>query len=372
MISIYILTIVVCLLYAIFIGSFTLGWFSLKVKAEIDATPNQNVTILIPFRNEEDNLKNLLHSLSYIEYPNHLIEIVFINDESEDSGSELIGSYVQSFPFLLRLINSPEKGKKAAIWHGISQSTGDIIVCTDADCIVQKSWIREIVQKFNDENLQMVLGPVAIEGKENFWNSFQKIEFMSLILCSAGSVLLKKPIMANGANMAYRRMAFIDVEGYSGNENIASGDDVFLMMKILQKFGGSSVAFLKSNRSTVFTCAQKTLTDFLKQRIRWASKSSSYGTVFTKATALSVLIMNSLLTFSFLIAPFGKSYVLLFLLIWLFKILVDLPILVGGSVFFKNHRSLLLLPVIEIITAILTVIPGILSFFIKPEWKTRR
>ena len=372
MISIYIITIAISLLYAILIGSFTFGWFSLKVKAETDNIQHQNVTILIPFRNEEKNLKNLLHSLSDIRYPGHLIEFVFIDDGSEDAGCELIESLVHSFPFKLRLINSSVRGKKAAITFGISQSKGDIIVCTDADCIVQKSWISEIVQKFNDKNLQMVLGPVAISGKDSLWNSFQKIEFMSLILCSAGAVSLQKPIMANGANIAYRRKAFAEVEGFSGNEHIDSGDDVFLMMKVLKQFGNSSVTFIKSNQATVFTGPQKTLSDFLKQRIRWASKSPSYGSLFSKVTALSVLLMNILLVISLLITPLGKLFSVLFLLIWLFKILVDLPVLVSGSAFFKNSNSLMLLPVIEIITAVLTVIPGILSFFIIPEWKSRR
>lgn len=372
MTSIYILAAVICLLYAIIIGSFTYGWFRLKKSAISDKTPDNNVTIIIPFRNEENNLEKLLQSLVLIDYPKHLLEIVFINDNSDDNGCKLIELYSQSSPFPIRLLNSPAHGKKAAITYGISQSKGDIIICTDADCVVQCNWVIEIVENFRDAKIKMVIGTVAVSGNHSFWNSFQKVEFMSLVLSCAGAVSIQKPIMANGANIAYLKQVFSEVNGYSGNEQIASGDDVFLMQKIVKNFGNSSVAFQKSKTSLVYTNAQKTLIDFLKQRIRWASKSAAYGTFFTKLTAVTVLAMNLLLVTSLLITPFEKSNIVFFLLIWFFKTIADLPILIGGFFFFGKPIIIVLLPVIEIITAFLTVIPGFLSFFINPVWKAGR
>lgn len=372
MILLYVIIAAFSLIYFLIIGSITFGWFSLKKNTNHAIKPFYNVSVLIPFRNEEDHLVKLIQSMALINYPEEHFEIIFINDGSNDNSCNIAEAFAKRSSFSVRLIHSEEEGKKAAITLGVNQAKGDIIICTDADCTVQPAWISEMICKFEDPNLKMVLGPVSIAGKNNFWNIFQKIEFTSLIISSAGAVAIGQPVMANGANLAYRKNDFIKVDGYLGNEKISSGDDVFLMMKFSKFFGKSSITFLKSKNAVVNTNPQLTLNGFLKQRIRWASKSALYGTSFSNITAFSVLTMNLLLFIFLFLSPFNAEFACLFFIIWIGKTLIDLPLLLSGSIFFNYRKTFFLFPVIELITAVLTVIPGILSFFIKPEWKERR
>lgn len=354
------------------IASLSAGWFSLKENPALTVIPKFKVSVIIPFRNEEQNLENLLQSITLIDYPKDLVEIIFVDDNSKDHGCVIIEKFMLTASFPVRLMHSSASGKKQAVSQGIALAEGEIILCTDADCRVQPEWIRQIAVNFDDQKIKMVLGPVAISGENNLWNIFQKIEFMSLIISSAGAVSINKPIMANGANLAYRKKDFIEAGGYTGNENITSGDDVFLMTKFLKYFGNKSITFVKSKQAIVYTVAQSTLKDFFNQRIRWASKSSSYGTAFSKIIAFSVLTMNLFLFIFLVLSPLNFELAFLFIIIWTGKTVIDFPLLLSGSVFFNHRKNFFLFPVVELITAILTVIPGMLSFFIKPEWKKRR
>lgn len=369
---IYFISIIICSFYLGIIILLSFGWLNLKESSALTVIPTLKVSVIIPFRNEEQNLEALLQSIALIDYPKDLIEILFVNDNSEDSGSFIIEKFLLTASFPVRLLHSPESGKKQAISFGIALAKGEIILCTDADCRVQPEWIRQIVVTFEDQNIKMALGPVAISSENKPWNVFQKIEFSSLIISSAGAVSINKPIMANGANLAYRKKDFIEVGGYHGNENIASGDDVFLMTKFLKYFGNKSITFVKSKQAIVNTVAQSTLKDYFNQRIRWASKSASYGSTFSKLTAITVLGINFIVVFLLLLSPFFSGFAHLFVQIWIFKTLLDIPLLVSGSVFFNHQKLIPFLPFIEIMTAILTVIPGFLSFLISPVWKNRK
>ncbi len=88
-----------------------------------------------------------------------------------------------------------------------------------------------------------------------------------------GSFGFKNPLLSNGANLAYSKVAFLDVNGFSGNDHIASGDDIFLLEKMKKAFP-KQVQFLKSKEAIVSTKPQKNWKDVINQRIRWASKTS--------------------------------------------------------------------------------------------------
>src|SRR5213075_2078285 len=125
------------------------------------------------------------------------------------------------------------------------------------------------------QGARFISGPVKLEEGNSLFGKMQVTEFASLIGTGAASIGFGMPNMCNGANLAFEKAAFVAVNGYAGNDKIASGDDEFLMHKIHSQFPGS-VCFLKNPKAIVRTNVQQSLSGFLSQRIRWASKWKFY------------------------------------------------------------------------------------------------
>ena len=80
--------------------------------------------------------------------------------------------------------------------------------------------------------------------------------------------------MSNGANSCFNKSVFLEQKGFSGNERIASGDDIFLLEKIISKYP-KGVAFIKSQDAIVLTKSENTWRELINQKIRWAAKATS-------------------------------------------------------------------------------------------------
>ena len=94
-------------------------------------------SVIIPFRNEAENLPILLKSIENLNYPPELFEVIFVNDASEDISEKIISEAIKKSRFSIKLFqnkrisNSP---KKDAISEAIKNSNFEWIVTTDADC----------------------------------------------------------------------------------------------------------------------------------------------------------------------------------------------------------------------------------------------
>ena len=199
-------------------------------------TLQPKISLIIPARNEETNIGKLLAALSNQSYPKELTEIIVVDDHSTDNTATI----VQQFPFA-KLIQLKEDAinsyKKKAIEKGIAEATGELIVTTDADCNVNPGWLRAINSSFSDESVKMSFGAVRIQSDQTIFSRLQALEFSSLIGSGASTAAFGFPTMCNGANLAFTKEAFLQTNGYTGNEQIASGDDEFLMRKIEAKSG---------------------------------------------------------------------------------------------------------------------------------------
>ncbi|MEM6685228.1 MAG: glycosyltransferase [Bacteroidota bacterium] len=254
-------------------------------------------SVIIPFRNEATYLPKLLASIAGLQYPRHKVSFWFVDDASEDDSVAIIEKFCQENPtwniHILknnRVSNSP---KKDAISTAISQIETNWIVTTDADCILPIHWLTYLHQEVITNQPKMIAAPVTYKEGKTFFHYFQLLDFLSLQGTTIGSFGLGIPFMCNGANIAYQKEAFLQVNGFSGNDSIASGDDVFLLEKFVQKWP-DKVVYLKSKSALVTTYAVETWDAFVSQRIRWASKSANYTLVTGKIIGIFVLLMNLL------------------------------------------------------------------------------
>jgi len=367
-----ILVAIVTFIYVQLIMRFTFGWFSLDKVVTTDKVSSFSTrfSVIIAVRNEEQTITRCLEAIALQNYPVDLFEVIIVNDHSTDATFEAVQEFISGHPGIsFRLLDGVGEGKKRAITEGINHATGRLILVTDADCQMSEGWIRSFAVAYEKKGFRCISGPVKMTGKGIF-AGIQGLEFMSLIGSGAGSISAGMPVMCNGANFCYEKTAFEVVQGFEDNQHYASGDDVFLMLKINKQFGSGSVTFLKDRAAIVTTAAQPDLLSFLKQRMRWTSKSPGYTDFGIIFTAASVLLINLGLLIGLGYGLFfGNFQSFLFLLVS--KLIIDFPLLIAVSSFMHQKRLLAYYLPVQVLMpfyVVFTALGGLLSTV---SWKGR-
>lgn len=275
------------ILYFLFLLFLRLGW-ERSLQTQLASGNLHHISVVIPFRNEENNLIQLIRSLSEIEYPPELFEVLLVDDHSDDKSLVMAQDLTKGLKnFGVLQLEDNREGKKQALTKGIEHAKGDIILTTDADCKVRSGWLKAINGAFATPAHQLVFGAVALKNSGTFFSRLQAMEFTSLMGSAVATMGFGWFTMCNGANLAFRKKAFQKVSGYEGNLDIPSGDDEFLARKILKVYP-RSIGFVSDDESVVDTPAQHSLTEFVSQRIRWAGKWRYNHSLPTRLLAMSV------------------------------------------------------------------------------------
>lgn len=367
------LSILIILSYVFLIGAFTLGFSKIKT-FNIEVAPQKNTfSVVIPFRNEAENLPDLLLSISELKYSYNLFEIVFVDDESSDASVLIIERFLEKSPLDLKIIknnrvsNSP---KKDAITSAIEHSKKEWIVTTDADCLLPKQWLNSFNEFIQKNNSICIAAPVTYYNTNSFLDRFQLLDLLSLQGSTIGGFGIKKPFMCNGANLAYKKDIFTDLNGFNGNDNIASGDDIFLMEKIITAFP-DKIHYLKNKNAIVTTKPQQNWSALINQRLRWASKVSAYKSWFSKLTGLIVLLTNALIITLTLLVTLNVFNFKVFIYILTLKFSVDLLLIYKSATFFNQKKVLKTYIFAFIVYPFFSVYIVFLSLFKQYKWKDR-
>ncbi len=355
----------VFLIYLLFIGQLIYGFNRMKHFSKKEFTPKTSFTIVVPFRNEKENLPNLLHSILLLNYPKDLVEIILVDDDSDDEFR------IQNLEFRIQMVKNIRKSnspKKDAIETAIQIAKHDWIITTDADCLVQKDWLTIYDQYIQKNEVKMVASGVCYLPKNGFLSAFQNLDFLSLQGATIGSFGIGKPFMCNGANFAYSKQFFKELNGFQGNETIASGDDVFLLQKAVS-FAPKKVGFLLAKESIVATKPAGTCSELFQQRVRWASKSTGYSSVYGKLLALVVFSGNLVWIVSFLLWLVGLLDQNIFMLFVAFKFLIDFILIYKTANFFESKLQYVLAS--SLLYHFFSVSVAVYSLFGKYSWKGR-
>ena len=364
-----------CILYVLIITYLSYGWYSLGEYNRNFSRPSTLVSILIPARNEELNILNCLTDVARQDYPSELFEIIVIDDVSQDKTVSIVKKFIDEHPeknIRLLILKEEEKNvfKKRAITHGVKQAKGTLIVTTDADCTMNEKWLSTIVNYYETYGVSMIAGPVCMNEKKSLFQKLQSLEFLSLIVSGAASITLNRPILCNGANLAYEKSSFEFANGFKENEKYASGDDIFLMHKLIKR--KERIGFIRNTDAIVYTQANNNLKSFVSQRVRWISKTRSCKDFFTILTAVIVYFFNTILLAGLITGIFFPIFYKIFLIFFVVKLFIDLP-LIGGITFFMGRFQLMLfyLPM-QIINIIYVPVVGLLGNFSTYSWKGRK
>jgi len=260
--------------------------------------------------------------------------------------------------------------KKDAISEAIKVSKYNWIITTDADCVLPENWLIAFNGFISQNNPTMVVGPVKYTLNNSLINNFQQLDNFSLQTTTVGAFGWNHPILCNGANLAYNKEEFEAVSGYSKNDHIASGDDIFLLEKFRVR-NPKKIQFIKNKNAIVETQAQENWKGIINQRVRWASKTSKQKDIFTFLLGTIVFLSNLFIIVGILVSIFQVGFYIFFLLFFLIKGMVDYLIIQHTSEFFRSRINILYLLINTLIYPIITVIVVLKSFKGTYQWKGR-
>ena len=371
--TIIIITGILLLAYALLILYYHRIWD--QIPAPVPDTKNLSpvsVSVIIPARNEAARIGKCLDALSKQSYPAALTEIIVVNDFSTDETVARVKEHMSKPIFLdlsAYISETLNSYKKKAIETGIRHSSGELVICTDADCFMGPDWIQLLVTAHENKNLQFIAAPVKIISDGSPLAVFQILDFISLQGITGAAVSKNLYPMSNGANLAYTRKAYDAVGGFSGIDQIASGDDMLLMKKIQAAFPGQT-GYIKDPLAIVCTAPSENIRAFFNQRIRWASKIAHYKHPATFFTLALVYLVNTFLIILFLACFFYGHWRWLLILL-AFKTISEYFFVSKVATFFQQNSLMKYFPLCQPFHILYTVIAGSFGSFGKYRWKNR-
>lgn len=326
------------------------------------------ITVLVAFRNEASHLPRLLEDLSNQRYPYNRLEVLLINDHSNDAWESIVTDFTRHKFLNFRLINLPDGffGKKQALQLGIKHAVGEFILSLDADCRLSENWAVSMISTLINNNADMVPGPVVLSGK-GIPASLQAAESLSLLAITMGSAGLGIPVLSNGANMLTKKSELMKLQD-PYILSVSSGDDILLMeqFKRLKK----KIIFNLSPTALVKSYACSSWQKLIHQRARWMRKSKHYPFGSSKFTAglFGLLQLTYLISVPLLILA---DKIFLLLLLWGFKLIYDIIAMWIAARLVKSSFHFFPAMGMSLLYPLWTIVSTILSCFIKPYWKDR-
>ena len=358
------------IIYAFLIFVYYFGWQGMPVFETLIEPLNIFISVIVPFRNEEKNIANILNDINQQTIGKNLFELIAVNDHSDDDSLSICQGF-ESKMTNLKIIDLPKEvfGKKNAIKTAIDHSVGELIVTIDADCRVDKKWLQTIATYYSLKKPDMIICPLLYHNENGMFQYLQSLELMSLVASGGSAAAIQHPIMCNGANLAFSKKAYT-----SSCENlkpeIPSGDDIFLLLA-LKKQGASKIVFLKSLDALANTEAESNISNFFHQRKRWVSKSKNYNDFDIISVAILIFIVNSILLIALLSAFFNHKFYTLFIALFFIKLIADFPLLHSFAKFFNKRYLLKYIVIAQLVYPVYIVFTAIFGMFGKVQWKQR-
>lgn len=339
-------------------------------------TERQKVSIIIAARNEETRIIRCLNSVLMQDYPHDWFEVIVVNDRSSDSTRERVESLLPRRRNLI-LMNVEEcppgiSPKKYALAQGIVRSSGEILVFTDADCIVPRTWIRTLVSHFTPEigvvaGLTTYLRPASMP--QLFWG-LQAMDFFSHAVVSAAGMGIGFPLNTNANNFALRKNVYTALNGFKQVASIVSGDDD-LLLQAAAKSGRYQIRYAPESTAAVETEPTPTLRGIWEQRKRWSSKTVYYNPAQVRVLS-SVFIFYSLILFAFPLSIFLVSLLPWALGAFLIKTGLDFSLAYRGMKSFGKDNLVTYFIPMALLHIPLIVFSCLFGVFGKFAWKDGR
>jgi cellulose synthase/poly-beta-1,6-N-acetylglucosamine synthase-like glycosyltransferase len=328
------------------------------------------ISLVIAYRNESKNLQALCDSIQKLHYPAQLIDIIWVDDHSEDTSTEFIQNTMKDAQVSQQFIRCVGSGKKASVQQGILAARHEWILLTDADIILPVYWIESMMAELKLDT-SAICGPVRFTAVTSFLERWMQLDFSALVSTGAAYLEAGTPVMANGANMLIRKSVYLraleDMQGTS----FTSGDDVFLI-QTFHKLSPNSVSFCYSKNAMVLTKGPENFTAFIQQRIRWASKAPGYQNKESIFLSVFVFVYHTLALSTLALSFFNEIFVPVFLILFWIKYFTDKKFFSRILSFYDIPFDPMFVLKSEFMQLIYIPLVGLLSPWYRVKWKGRR
>lgn len=330
------------------------------LQKENDRISLDDITLIIPFRNEEKRISPLLKSIKNSkELPSR---IIFVDDYSTDKTVEIIHSILKHIS--VHFIQSEKQGKKHAINTGIKEAETPYILTMDADTWFEVNYFSQL-KLLAPIDMHILPVKMASKGcKILFELDVYMLNGLNLIVTG-----LKRPIAASGANLLFRKTAYEVTNSLHSHSYLLSGDDQFL----LADFNNNQqiVTLQTDSKLAVTTFVPDSLIELFSQRLRWILKTPKVKDSF--AVKIGVIQLSAtILFFALSFWLLKESQLILFFILFIIKSTMDILAVKPYFYEIKKQGLLLLVPVYEIILPVYTIMLSITALFYKPSWKGRK
>ncbi|MDZ7725014.1 MAG: glycosyltransferase [candidate division KSB1 bacterium] len=326
------IALVLALLYMCF-GLFMFGSIR-KIRYPLSVLPS--VSVIVACKNEAKTLQTSLNSLTKLDYPSDKLEIIMVDDGSQDNSFDIIQAFVckNNKISCLRLdpLEKTKSGKAGAIMKGIEKSSGEFIFITDADCSVPPTWIKGLLSAF-DAQTGIAGGFTLAPPRLAVFQKMQNIDLLYLLSVASSTSALDKPTSWVGNNIAVRREAYDSIGGYAALDDSLVED--FALIAALDKQTRWKSCFCPSPQTAVQSRPPQTLRDWYNQRKRWAC-----GIPQMRPLGLMIMILSFLAHLGVLVSVF-KSPFSLFLLCIFIMICIDYALIYKTSRYLQYSFNLI-------------------------------
>jgi biofilm PGA synthesis N-glycosyltransferase PgaC len=335
--------------------------------------PLEKISIIIPYRNEEYTIVKCLESLAEQDFPKELLELILVDDNSEDDTRQAAENFLHAKNFTYQLIDLKThhlSGKKAAIELAVAKANGTLIITRDADTFTKsRQWLKSIAYEFVVTKPKLVIAPVILTGT-SFIQLFQRFENLAISSIGYAFAKNKLPFVCSGANLAYRRDSFIQVNPYKNNLHIASGDDMFLLQSFMD--ANYLITAIKNPCAVVYTKAEKNVASFMSQRLRWASKTKNMHLKTAWFIGSLLFLTNMLILIAAFLGVFSGVNIKFCLFTIIYKCIIDFLLLFLGAIMYKQKPNFAFYIPAFIANLFYTPLIAIASISVKPSWKGRK
>lgn len=328
----------------------------------------QGISLVIPFRNEAQNLYKSLKSLSELVYDADKFEIIFVNDDSSDDFNSCFSRYKEGN---FKIIDNEGQGKKAAVESGIKAAKFSWILCSDSDCKYENEWLLHCNYLIQKQASDLFVLPVYILSDDTLINAYQYYESLSSLGVNMGYYHKKDDVLlASGANLLYKKELFFKLNPYQGNSNIASGDDMFLLDRFKKAKKKVTISYQKG--LWVNAKGEDSWIKVIDQRIRWAKKMRHLSGTRSFYIGLNMLIIQTLLLVLLLVSFIKPLVFLNFILLLFVKSIFDYHLMSKVANLNRLQSKWSRVFILECIYLILLPVIALLTMVRNPKWKERK
>lgn len=326
---------------------------------KIDAS---EITVLIPFRNEEDRIYGLLNSINDLDTQPK--EFIFIDDHSDDRSPYIIDTRLEIENYTILDLPEGVTGKKKALRFASEKINSKYTLTIDADVEFAPNYISSIS---NLGEADMYVLPAIMVSKK-WYEHFFEIDLILVTAANAGLSGLARPIMASGANLLYKTETFRKVDDVESHIHMASGDDTYLLRDFREN--KTDVRLHTSPSCSISTETPQSFKEFVDQRLRWIGKTGdikdNLSTTLAVVQAVLTIGFFGLLVWSIIEANWTVTIMLFGL-----KSITDLFLFLPYFNRIRRMKSWFFIPIYEVLFPLYTILIIVLLFTYKPKWKGR-